>query len=155
MKLSLYVILHNIRSTHNVGSVLRTADGAGITRVYLTGYTPAPIDRFGRKQSAIAKVALGAEDSVDWESAESISGVIEKLKKENIHIVAVEQSSGAIDYKKFKMEKSTAFIFGNEVDGLSEDILNMSDTIIEIPMLGEKESLNVSVSVGIILFANT
>jgi tRNA G18 (ribose-2'-O)-methylase SpoU len=138
-----------------VGSVLRTADGAGITRVYLTGYTPAPIDRFGRKQSAIAKVALGAEDSVDWESAESISGVIEKLKKENIHIVAVEQSSGAIDYKKFKMEKSTAFIFGNEVDGLSEDILNMSDTIIEIPMLGEKESLNVSVSVGIILFANT
>lgn len=148
-----YVILHNIRSTHNVGSIFRTSDGAGISKIYLTGYTPSPIDRFGRKRNDIAKVALGAEDTVLWESVENIEDIIVSLKKDEIDIVGVEQSSKSINYKDLKTDKPVAFIFGNEVDGLPKEILNLCDSIIEIPMRGKKESLNVSVSVGVILFS--
>ncbi|HEY4526867.1 MAG TPA: RNA methyltransferase [Candidatus Paceibacterota bacterium] len=146
------VLLHNIRSAHNVGSIFRTCDAAGVSRVYLTGYTPTPTDRFGRAQKDIAKTALGAERAVSWEYHKNPLAVIAKLHDEGRRIVAVEQNPHSIDYRKFQSKKPAVFIFGNEVRGISKSILNACDSIIEIPMHGKKESLNVSVAAGIVLF---
>lgn len=146
------LVLHNIRSTHNVGSIFRTAEAAGISKIYLTGYTPAPTDRFGRIQKEIKKTALGAEEIVPWEHASRTSDVLKKLKKEDFYIVGVEQSKQSVDYKTIRPKQKTAFIFGNEVNGLSPQILKQCDVIAEILMRGMKESLNVSVAAGIILF---
>lgn len=161
MKKGASVILHNIRSSHNVGSMFRTGDAFGIGKIYFTGYTPAPKDKFGRPSKEIAKVALGAEQSVTWEvfgelnektgSLESVLKLIKKLKKEGTMVVAVEQATNSIDYKKVKLVGPTAFIVGNEIDGLDQKILDLCDVIAEIPMKGEKESLNVSVAFGIAL----
>ncbi|PIT96647.1 RNA methyltransferase [Candidatus Campbellbacteria bacterium CG10_big_fil_rev_8_21_14_0_10_35_52] len=147
-----YLILHNIRSVQNVGAIFRTADASGISKIYLTGYTPTPIDRFGRARKDFAKTALGAQNTVAWESVSSINLLIKRLKKEEIKIIAIEQSKNAIDYKKIKIKFPSAFIFGNEVKGLSKSILKKSDKIAYIKMLGRKESLNVSVAIGIFIF---
>ena len=149
---SVYLVLHNIRSTHNVGSIFRTADAAGVEKIYLTGTTPSPIDRFGRARSDIAKVALGAEKSVPWEHFEDIHTILNKFKEKGIHIVSVEQHEKSIEYTKFSTDKDVAFILGEETKGIPENIITLSQTVIEIPMKGEKESLNVSVSAGIVLF---
>jgi len=146
------VILYNIRSVYNVGSVFRTADAIGVSKIYLTGYTPAPLDRFGRERKDIAKSALGAEKVVSWEQFKKTDLLFSKFKKEGFDIVAVEQSENSIDYKKFKPKRKTAFLFGNEVRGISKSLLKKCDKIIEIPMKGKKESLNVSVSAGVVLF---
>lgn len=151
-KPEIYVVLHDIRSIHNVGSIFRTADAAGVSKIYLTGYTPAPIDRFGRERKDLAKVSLGAEMTVPWESCSQIAPLLRRLKKEGRKIVAVEQAKGSVNYRKLKLSARTVFIFGNEVEGLSNSVLNSSDAICEIPMAGMKESLNVSVAAGIILF---
>ena len=147
------VLLHNVRSAHNVGSILRTADAAGITRVYLSGYTPRPFDRFGRAQKTVAKTALGAEVSVPWKYAASPIQLIDRVRAEGWAIVGVEQDARAIHYQKFSPRGPTLFMFGNEVRGLSRNLRARCDTLIEIPMHGEKESLNVSVAMGIILFS--
>lgn len=155
-----YLILHNIRSLHNLGAILRTAEGAGIDKVFLTGYTPNPTDRFGKIRKQVAKTALGAEKSIAFEKFANIFRLIEKLKKEKIFIVALEQNPEAISYKKFFREYSSVLksknglvlVLGNEINGISKDILNKSGAIIEIPMSGKKESLNVSVAAGIALF---
>jgi len=147
------VLLHNVRSAHNVGSVLRSADGAGASAVYLSGYTPVPVDRFGRPQKEIAKTALGAETSMRWEYATSPVVVIERLKKEGWTIVGVEQDARSIDYRKFVAAARTLFIFGNEVRGIAPALRDRCDALIEIPMHGQKESLNVSVAAGVILFS--
>jgi len=152
MKREAVVVLHNIRSTYNVGAIFRTADAAGISKIYLTGYTPSPLDRFGRERKDIAKSALGAEKSVSWEHTKSVNTVFKQLKKENFEIVSVEQAENSIDYKKFKPKQKIAFLFGNEVRGVSKQLLSQCDKIIEIPMKGKKESLNVSVSSGVVLF---
>lgn len=148
----IYILLHNIRSTHNVGSIFRTADASGVSKIYLSGYTPAPIDRFGRERGDISKVSLGAEKTIPWESISKIDEFIEKIKKQKIMIIGVEQDSRSIDYKKIKLSKENLIIFGNEVDGIEKEILNNCNKIVEIPMLGKKESLNVSVVAGIILY---
>lgn len=148
----IFVILHDIRSVHNVGSAFRTSDAAGVDKIYLTGYSPLPIDRFGRKRDDIAKVALGAEESVPWEHIE-IEELIIKLKEDGVQVVGVEQSSESINYKELEEKDQTAFIFGNEVDGISKEILEKCNEVIEIPMKGKKESLNVSVTVGVVLFS--
>lgn len=147
-----YLILHNIRSVYNVGAIFRTADASGISKIFLTGYTPAPVDRFGRERKDIAKTALGAEKNIKWKYVKSVNSLIQKLKKENIEVVAVEQDKKAIDYKKLKIKKDTTFVFGNEVEGLSKSILEKSDKIVQIKMLGKKESLNVSTALGVFLF---
>ncbi|MCW9054915.1 MAG: TrmH family RNA methyltransferase [Candidatus Pacebacteria bacterium] len=149
--MNMIAIFHNVRSTHNVGSLFRTAECAGVEKIYLTGYTPAPIDRFGREQQAIAKVALGAQKSVPWESG-NIVKVVENLKQSNHVIVGVEQTPESVPYKDYTAPEKAIFIFGNEVDGLPEDVLALCDTVVEIPVRGEKESLNVAVTAGIILF---
>ena len=147
------VLLHNIRSAHNVGSIFRTADGAGAERVYLSGYTPAPIDAYGRPQPDIAKTALGAEQAVDWEKHVSASYFLDRLKHEGWQIVGVEQDDRARDYRTFRLTKPTVFLFGNEVRGLSPALRKECHALVEIPMHGMKESLNVSVAAGIALFA--
>ena len=148
------IVLDNIRSAHNVGSIFRTADAAGVARLCLCGTTPIPVDRFGRKRNDIAKVALGAEETVTWEYCKTTRECIEKLKQDNFELIAVEQDKRSIDYQTLQLTGGlgSAFIFGDEVGGVSAEILDAVNTIIEIPMRGKKESLNVSVSVGIILF---
>ena len=148
----LTLILHNIRSVYNVGAIFRTADASGIEKIYLTGYTPSPLDRFGRVRKDIMKTALGAEKSVAWECRLSTSEAIAEHVEKGYKIVALEQSLKSIDYKKFKPPEKTALIIGEERYGITEDILNQCDEIIEIPMRGIKESLNVSVATGIALF---
>ena len=147
------LLLHNVRSAHNVGSILRTADAAGVSRVFLTGYTPLPVDRFGRARKEIAKTALGAETLVPWTHSKTLRAAVQRLKQESIAVVAVEQAPDALDYREYKLAGPTCFVFGNELRGLSREALQHSDRIIEIPMEGSKESLNVSVAVGVILFS--
>lgn len=147
------VLFHNVRSTYNVGALFRTADGAGVSKVYLSGYTPTPLDRFGRERADIAKTALGAQKSVPWEYAKTPGAIIEKLRAQGWQIVGVEQDAKAVDYRSFILRSPTLFLFGNEVRGLSATLKVQCDTLIEIPMRGEKESLNVSVAAGIILFS--
>lgn len=146
------LVLHNIRSVENVGAMFRTADAAGINKIYLTGYTPAPLDRFGRKRRDLAKSALGAEEFVKWEQKKSIFPLLLKLREENFLIIGVEQDKKSIDYKKVKLRNRNAFIVGPEVIGIPRNILKKCDIIAEIPMHGKKESLNVSVALGIALF---
>lgn len=150
------VILDNIRSAHNVGSMFRTADAAGVAKLYLCGITPAPIDRFGRHNKEIAKVALGAEQSMPWEKAASTASVITKLKKEGFSVFAVEQNKRSTPYDRIRLTKQerthTAILMGAEVEGVSPAILKRCDTILEIPMHGMKESLNVGVAFGIVIF---
>ena len=148
-----YVILDNIRSAYNVGSIFRTADGAGVAKIYLTGYTPAPIDRFGREQPEIQKTSLGASETVPWEMRTTTEEVIEEFKRSGIEVAAVELCAGAEDYKGYKQRRDTAYIFGNEIEGIREDILALADVTLQIPMLGRKESLNVSVAAGVVLFS--
>jgi len=149
------IILDNIRSTYNVGSIFRTADGVGVEKIYLYGITPAPLDRFEKIRQNIAKVSLGAEKTVPWEKIGSASRLIDKLKKDGCKILAVEQSRKSVPYYKSNVKSQlskVALIFGNEVSGISKPLLKKADKIIEIPMRGAKESLNVSVAAGIILF---
>lgn len=146
------LILNNIRSVENVGAMFRTADAGGVDKIYLVGYTSAPIDRFGRKRNDLAKSALGAEEFVPYESVKTILPLIKKLKKEGYQIMAIEQDEKSVDYKKVKAKNKNAFIVGAEVEGIPKNVLTQCDVIAEIPMLGKKESLNVSVSLGIALF---
>ncbi|MFA5778041.1 MAG: TrmH family RNA methyltransferase [Candidatus Paceibacterota bacterium] len=146
------LILHDIRSVENVGAIFRTADAAGIDKIYLTGYTPAPLDRFGRKRKDLAKSALGAEEFVPWEQKKNILTLLSKLKREKYKIIAIEQDKNSVDYKKVKTGERNAFIVGTEVSGIPKNILKKCDIIAEIPMRGKKESLNVSVATGIVLF---
>lgn len=139
----LYVICHNIRSLHNVGSIFRTADGVGVSRIYLCGWTGVP----PRKE--ISKVALGAENFVPWEKHFQTARLIKKLKKEGVKIIALEQTKKSVRYDKFKSRFPLALILGEETKGLPKKILNLCDAAIEIPMAGKKESLNVSVAFGI------
>lgn len=151
-KKEVFVVLHNLRSAHNVGSIFRTAEAAGISKIYLTGYTPGPLDRFGRGRKDVAKSALGAEKMVPWESVKNINIFIKDLKNKKFTIIAVEQSPKSVDYKKVKLKKKTVIILGNEVTGLPESILKKCDSIAEILMRGKKESLNVAVAAGVFLF---
>lgn len=146
------LIFHNIRSVQNVGAMFRTADAAGINKIYLTGYTPAPLDRFGRKRRDLAKSALGAENFVEWEQKKNIFPLLTKLKSKRYLIIGIEQDKKSIDYKKVNLKAKNVFVVGPEVTGISKNILKKCDIIAEIPMHGKKESLNVSVALGIALF---
>ncbi|MBI2035676.1 MAG: TrmH family RNA methyltransferase [Candidatus Liptonbacteria bacterium] len=159
------MILHNIRSLHNVGSIFRTADAVGVEKIYLCGITPAPLDRFGCARKQLIKVSLGAEKTVPWEYSRSAVSVIRKLKKDGYKIFVVEQNAKSIPYYKVKVRSSglrksqrtyevprVALVLGNEVSGLSPHILKLADKILEIPMLGRKESLNVAVAFGIVAY---
>ncbi|PIP55878.1 MAG: RNA methyltransferase [Candidatus Zambryskibacteria bacterium CG_4_9_14_3_um_filter_42_9] len=145
------LVLDNIRSVANVGSIFRTADAMGVLKVILVGTTPAPIDRFGRKRRDFSKVSLGAENSVPWEYVKVIESAIEELKESKFEIVALEQIANAENIRDFKPRKDFALIVGNEVSGISKEALDMADKVVEISMMGTKESLNVSVATGVAL----
>lgn len=140
------VVLDNIRSTFNVGSIFRTADGAGVDKIYLVGITPTP------NHIKIKKTALGAEEYVEWEHFKVIEDIILKLKGEGFRIYPVEQFSESKDFREVEDYEKMAFIFGNEISGISQNLLELTDEPIEIPMRGKKNSLNVSTTAGIILY---
>ena len=144
----LYVICHNIRSLHNVGSIFRTADAAGVTRIYLCGYTGYP----PRKE--ISKVALGAEKTVSWERHAQTWRVLERLRASGVEVVALENhlDSPSMDFRLFRPQFPAALLLGNEVRGLSPTLLKRADKIAHIPMYGQKESLNVAVAFGIAIY---
>ncbi len=143
------VILENIRSCHNVGAIFRTADAAGFDEVILAGYTPAPPDR------RIEKVSLGAETFLDWQQSENQIELVKKLKANGYLIVALEQSDKSTDIFNTKLptDKNIALILGNEVEGVTAELLALADHHVEIPMYGQKTSLNVSVAAGIAFYA--
>lgn len=147
------VLLHNIRSIYNVGSIFRTADAVGIKKIYLTGYTPTPTDALGNQKEAFTKTSLGAERSVEWEYMQNISGLLGRLKKQGMRIAAIEQSPRAIPLEQTQFTKKdlarVVLMLGNEVKGISTQLLARADSVIEIPMQGKKESLNISVAFGI------
>ncbi len=162
-KREVVIVLDNIRSNHNVGSIFRTADALGVSKIYLCGTTPKPVDRFERPVGEIAKTALGAEKSIEWEYSKTTNVAIKKLKKSEVEIIAIEQSKDSVDYKKVKPKGNVVFVLGNEVDGINKSILKLCDVVAEIPMRGGlarnrssddigKESLNVSVAAGVAMF---
>jgi 23S rRNA (guanosine2251-2'-O)-methyltransferase len=124
-----------------------------VTKLYLSGYTPAPIDRFGRPRKEILKTALGGELSMAWEYEKSPTKLIGRLKEAGWQIVGVEQDARSLDYRSFTASGPTLIIMGNEVLGISKSVRERCDTLLEIPMRGTKESLNVSVAAGIIIFS--
>ena len=143
------VILDNIRSVYNVGSIFRTADALGVTKIFLCGCTPTPLDRFGRERKDLAKVALGAEKTIKWEHRDDTDELLKELKKNKYFIVAIEQDKKSLDYKKIKIKYPLVILMGTEVSGIDKRTLKLTDVIAEIPMIGNKESLNVSVAFGI------
>ncbi len=150
------VALLNIRSVHNVASVFRTADAFGVSRVFLIGYTPTPVDRFGHVRSDFAKVSLGAENMVAWERCATFSAFMRKARVRNMRVIAIEQSSRARPLARMRNadlgREACVLVFGNEVRGISPQALAQCDAVFDIPMRGAKESLNVSVTAGIALF---
>ena len=147
-KTAAIIILDNIRSIHNVGSIFRTSDSFLIEKIIISGYTATP------ENERMKKTALGSSDSVDWEYSDDIIETIKKLKKKDVKIISIEQADESLKIEKFNPVRGTkyAFIFGNEVDGVSDDIINVSDEVVEIPQVGTKHSLNVSVAAGIVLW---
>ena len=138
-----YVICDNIRSLENVGSIFRTADALGVSKIFLCGITGVP------PQQKISKTALGAEKTVSFEYHKQVWRLVEKLKKEGVQIISLEQDKKSILYTKFKPRFPLALVIGNEVKGVSKKVLGQSDAIIHLPMLGQKESLNVAVAFGV------
>ncbi len=156
--MEIIVVLSGIRSLYNVGSIFRTSDAAGVKKVYLCGITPKPIDRFGAPEKNLEKVSLGAEKWIPWKYFKTTTQAIKSLKSEDYYIISLEQSKKSINFEvldkniKSKNISKIAIILGGEVDGVSKTILEKSDTILEIPMYGRKESLNVSVAYGIAVY---
>lgn len=153
------LILDNIRSTHNVGSILRTADGFGVKEIYFCGYTPYPYHTndvrlphiINKINSQIQKTALGA--NINFEVFDDIKEAIAKAKALKYYVAALEQNDKSIDISEYKCPKKIAIILGNEVSGIDNGVLELCDTILQIPMLGRKESFNVSISAAIALYS--
>lgn len=141
------LVLDNIRSLYNVGSMFRTADGFGVKKIYLCGYTGTP------EQGGLRKVALGAEDSVAWEKCPQAWRVVERLKTKGYRVIGLECGVGAVPLTEFRPRFPLALVVGNEVTGLSPALMKRLDGLVEIPMFGKKESFNVSVACGIGLYA--
>jgi 23S rRNA (guanosine2251-2'-O)-methyltransferase len=147
-KIPIVVVLDDVRSMHNVGSVFRTCDAFLIESICLCGFTPQPPHR------DIQKTALGATETVSWKHYSSTKEAVENLMNKGYKIYSVEQVHNSIPLHEFKLDKSLryAFVFGNEINGVDDEIIKLSDGVIEIPQLGSKHSLNISVSTGIVLW---
>jgi tRNA G18 (ribose-2'-O)-methylase SpoU len=145
-RMPIYTLAEDIRSMHNVGSLFRTSDGVRLAKLFLSGYTAQP----PRKE--IDKTALGATDSVPWEYYKDPVEVVRKLKRQGTRIIALEHTSKSVSYSDFQYNFPMCLVVGNEVDGVSQKILSLSDAAVEIPMHGIKQSLNVSVAYGIVIY---
>jgi 23S rRNA (guanosine2251-2'-O)-methyltransferase len=162
---SVVLIAHNLRSCHNVGSLLRTAEGLGVTRVYLTGYTPYPRPLVGAESrwphiaaklhKQIHKTALGAEETQPWEHYESIEAVMNDLRAQGFMIAAIEQAPKSIPLPNFSPPDNIALLVGREVEGIEPEVLTLCDEILEIPMFGRKESFNVAQAAAMGLYHST
>ena len=149
------LIAHDIRSAHNVGAFFRTADGAGVKKIFLTGYTPAPASKkfmLTTAEKQIQKTALGAEKVLSWEKRESLDELLSELKKDGYVLYALEQDALSVSYDQYPEADKIALLVGNEVLGVPEELLRQADAILEIPMRGSKNSLNVSVATGVVLY---
>ena len=146
------IIAENIRSIYNVGALFRLADATDIEKIILVGITATPVNRFGTKNVRLQKTALGSEDTVSWKYVKTIEEALESIQK-TYEIIAIEKTTGAKIYTDHTYTKPPAFIFGNEVDGVSKIGLSKSNTILDLPMLGDKESINVSSSAAVILYS--
>lgn len=154
------VIAHDIRSAHNIGSLLRTCDGLGVDRVYMTGYTPHPETKSDQRLPHIAsrvtkmiqKTAIGAENTVDWVAEQNIFNVINKLRTQNFKIIGLEIDQNAVPLHNFKSKNNIAIILGNEIRGIEQSLLDICDETVFIPMLGKKESLNVTEAASMTLY---
>lgn len=159
MSRSIVLIAHNLRSSHNVGSLLRTADGLGC-KLYLTGYTPYPLQTHDSRLPHLAaktaqqihKTALGAENSVPWQQADDISEVLQELRHKHYIITALEQAPQAISLPEWQPPDRIALIVGREVEGLEPDLIQAVDQVVEIPMQGQKESFNVTIAAAMALY---
>lgn len=153
---AIHILLHDIRSVHNVGSIFRIADCLGATYIYMSGYTPLPVDRFERKRQDFAKVALGAESTIPWEQVADPLKCIEEFRRKNPsgQIIVLEQDERAVDYRTVNIapDVPVLFIVGNEVEGVPSGIRDAADVIAVIPQWGTKESLNVAVAAGVAMF---
>ena len=138
------ILVENIRSVHNVGSIFRTADGFGAEKIYLTGYTAHP------PREDLHKTALGAEDVVPWEFYENPTNAAEAIKKQGIALILIEQTHDSKSIYELKFQFPICFIVGNEVRGVSEELSKLADIHVELPMRGIKQSLNVSVAAGVV-----
>ena len=147
-KVPIIIVLDNVRSAHNVGSIFRTSDAFLIEKIMLCGICPIP------PKNEIRKTALGATESVDWEYFNDSTDCIKELKEKGYTIISIEQADNATNLNNYSIEKSQkiALVFGNEVNGVSDEIIQQSDDVVEIPQHGTKHSFNVSVSVGIVLW---
>lgn len=147
-KTPLIVVLDNIRSLNNIGSVFRSADAFRIEKIYLCGITACPPHR------DIHKTAIGATESVEWEYVEDTVTLIQKLQAEGVHCMSIEQTENSVLLDAFSPEpgQTYAIVLGNEVDGVQQSVIDQSDTIIEIPQIGTKHSLNISVCTGVVLW---
>jgi len=145
-RLPFVVVLNNVRSLYNVGSIFRTADGAGVEKIWICGITGYP------PKNQITKTALGAEDHVAWEYRENICSVLEELKQKNYQIILLEQTQESCPYDSVDLKSPVCLVVGNEIEGASPDILNDCDKAIEIEMAGIKNSLNVAVAFGVIAY---
>ena len=147
-KMPIIVVLDNIRSLNNIGSVFRTADAFLIEKIYLCGITAQP------PHKDIKKTALGATDAVAWEYVEDAITLSRKLKEQSIRLCAIEQAEDSVSLQNFQILKNQkyAVVFGNEVKGVQQEIVSVADTVIEIPQFGTKHSLNISVSCGVVLW---
>jgi 23S rRNA (guanosine2251-2'-O)-methyltransferase len=156
----LVLIAHNVRSCHNVGSLLRTAEGLGVAQVFLTGYTPYPLAQGDTRLPHLAskidrqikKTALGAEQTQPWEHAEDISAILEHLRSEGYVIAAIEQAPGSVRLPDFRPPAKLALIVGREVEGIEPEVLAKCDRVLEIPMFGQKESFNVVQTAAMALY---
>lgn len=145
-KNKIILILPNIRSGHNVGAIFRTADGAGVDKLYLTGYTPCP------PHTQIDKVSLGAEKFVSWEYKKQVGRLLKELKEKNYNIIALEQTKNSVNIFEWKPKFPLALVLGNEKTGVVKSLLKYCNQSVEIPMRGKKNSLNVSVAAGIAMY---
>ncbi len=153
------LLLPNIRSAQNVGTIFRTAEAFAVDEILLSGYTPQPVDRFGRDRADIAKAALGAEKMIAWRAIEEVERFLEEAKENPVYIVGLEQEEDSVSLAEtgeikemIRERKNILLVVGNEVDGIDQEIRSYIDTFIEIPMLGKKESLNVAVATGMMLW---
>lgn len=157
----LILVAHNIRSTHNIGSLLRTADGFGVGEVILSGYSPYPEEKndsrlphiYRRLTKQINKTALGAETTVKWRHISDLANYLQKLKKQGYTVCALEQAKGSVNLADYMPGDKIALVAGSETSGLDSAVLDLADTCLEIPMAGQKESFNVAVAVAIALYA--
>lgn len=160
MNRTIILIVHNIRSSHNVGSLLRTAEGIAVSKVYFTGYTPYPVTTNDQRlpheaqklTKQISKTALGAEHMVHWEHIADIQTVVTSLKQNGFEICGLEQSERSKEVMDYTASDKVAMIIGNEVNGIDEHTLSLCDVIVEIPMLGQKESFNVVQATAMLLY---